>query len=177
MQVLTKSEERIENILAFMTPTCILGALFALALPSIFTTSISVEDAFKSLMSYQFFIYHSMLIALGIIIIMSGEIKWDKRHMYKSILMVYLMGAASIYLNSIFASPIYEDGNLVSVEFWTNFFFTYQNPLGIPLREKWQWGLYVLILIALVYILISMFYRLVLFRAYYKDQQSGKPEK
>ncbi|MEE3424484.1 MAG: hypothetical protein VZR26_02835, partial [Erysipelotrichaceae bacterium] len=57
-----------ENLLSFMYPSCLLGALAALAMPSIFSTSITVDQAFTHPMAYQFFIYHAMLIALGLII-------------------------------------------------------------------------------------------------------------
>ena len=50
-----KNEKRRETLLAFMTPTCILGGIMALLMPSIFTTTISVEKAFTSAVSYQFF--------------------------------------------------------------------------------------------------------------------------
>ena len=35
-----------ENLLSFMYPSCLLGALAALAMPSIFSTSITVDQAF-----------------------------------------------------------------------------------------------------------------------------------
>ena len=146
-----------EDMLAFMYPTCVIGAILALAMPSIFSTSIPVEKAFVSLISYQFFIFHSMLIALGIIIVKSGEVDWSMKHLYTTIGGILLLGFVSIYLNSMFASPTYVDGQLISVDFWTNFFFTYQNPLGIKISALWHWYVYILIVIALVFILVSAF--------------------
>ncbi len=61
-------------------------------------------------------------------------------------------------LNSLLASPTYEDGKLVSVDFWTNFFFTYQNPLGIQITQMWQWYLYLLIIMLLAALLLFLFY-------------------
>ena len=153
-----KDGNKKENLLAFMAPTCIYGAIFALAMPSIFNTTIKIEQAFTHPISYQFFIYHSMLIALGIMIVKSNEIKWQFKHLKNTLLLVYLMGFISIYLNSLFASPTYIDGKLVSVDFWTNFFFTYQNPLGIRINALWQWHLYLTIISILAFILISLFY-------------------
>ncbi len=155
----TADERRRETVLAFMYSTCILGALAALLMPSIFTTSISVEQAFTSPLSYQFFIFHTMLLALGIVIVRSGEIQWKKRHFTNTLLLVYLMGFVSIYLNSVLASPTYVDGELKSVDFWTNFFFTYQNPVGIKLTELWQWFVYLLIISVLAFVLLYLFYR------------------
>ena len=153
-----KNEKQRETLLAFMAPTCVLGGIMALLMPSIFTTTISVEQAFTSSMSYQFFIFHSMIIALGLIIASSDQINWSMKHFRNTTFIVYLLGFLSIYLNSILASPTYVDGKLVSVDFWTNFFFTYQNPLGIQLTEAWQWYLYLVIIILLSTLLLYLFY-------------------
>lgn len=153
-----KQEKRREALLAFMAPTCVLGGIAALLMPSIFSTTISVEQAFTSPASYQFFIFHAMIIALGLIIVRSGRIQWSMRHFRKTTLMVYLLGLLSIYLNSVLASPAYEDGRLISVDFRTNFFFTYQNPLGIRITELWQWYLYLLIIALLAALLLFLFH-------------------
>ena len=153
-----KNEKRREALLAFMAPTCTLGGIMALLMPSIFTTTITVEQAFTSVISYQFFIFHTMIIALGLIIASSGQIDWSMKHFRNTALLVYLLGIISIYLNSIFSSPTYEDGKLVSVDFWTNFFFTYQNPLGIQITQLWQWYLYLFILMLLATLLLLLFY-------------------
>ena len=50
--------------------------------------------------------------------------------MISTILIVYVFGIQSIYVNSMLASPTYVDGELVSVDFWTNFFFNHaKSPL------------------------------------------------
>ncbi|MBR2577996.1 MAG: YwaF family protein, partial [Erysipelotrichaceae bacterium] len=105
----TEDLKKREDVLAFMYPTCVIGAFLALMMPSIFTTSVPVVRAFVSPLSYQFFIFHSMLIALGIIIAKSKEINWSMKHLYKTISMIILLGSVSVYLNSVFASPTYVD--------------------------------------------------------------------
>ncbi|MCR5755028.1 MAG: YwaF family protein, partial [Acetatifactor sp.] len=153
-----KGEKQRETLLAFMAPTCTLGGIMALLMPSIFTTTVSVEQAFTSVISYQFFIFHTMIIALGLIIANSGQIDWSIKHFKNTVLLVYLLGILSIYLNSMLASPTYKDGKLISVDFWTNFFFTYQNPLGIQITQLWQWYLYLLIIMLLATLLLYLFY-------------------
>ncbi len=153
-----KDDRRRETLLAFMAPTCVLGGILALLMPSIFTTTIPVEEAFTSPVSYQFFLFHSMIIALGLIIVRSDRINWSMKHFRDTTLIIYLCGLISIYLNSMLASPTYADGKLVSVDFWTNFFFTYQNPLGIRITQLWQWYLYLLILALLTAFLLFIFY-------------------
>ncbi len=151
-----------ENLLCFMYPSCLLGALSALLMPSIFSTSITVDQAFTHPMAYQFFLFHTMLITLGLIIAMSGEIKWVWRHYFQCLIIIALMGFVSIYVNSIFAAPTYLDGQLLHVDFWPNFFFTYKNPLGIKVTTIQQWYLYLLILCVVIVVLCFIcFYPLV----------------
>lgn len=154
----TQNKKLRESLLAFMYPTCVGGAISAILMPSIFTTSIPVEKAFIHPMSYQFFFYHTMLFVLGIIIVKSGEVKWQWKHFRNTIGIVYLFGIVSIYLNSLFASPTYVDGELKSVDYWTNFFFTYRNPLGINITEIWQWYVYLAVLAAVATVLIFLLY-------------------
>lgn len=68
------------------------------------------------------------------------------------------MGFLSLYFNSIFASPTYANGELISVNYTPNLFFTYETPIGIDLTELWQWYLYFGIIIALVILLMTLFY-------------------
>ena len=154
----TGNKKMRENLLSFMYPSCLLGALSALAMPSIFSTTISVNQAFTHPMAYQFFIYHSMLVALGLIIALSGEIRWEWKHYFQCIIIITLMGFLSIYVNSIFAKATYLDGVLQHVDFWPNFFFTYNNPLGIKVTTITGWRIYLVILIAVVYLLSLVCY-------------------
>ena len=151
-----KSKETKENLLAYLYPTCLYGSLLALGMPSIFTTSIRVDQAFTHPMAYQFFIYHTMLGVLSAVIVMSKEIKWEKKHYFNTLKYLALMAFASIYINSIFASPTYVDGKLVSVDFWPNFFFTYNNPLNIPMTTITHWYIYMVIIIVLAVILTGL---------------------
>ena len=142
-----------ENLLSFMYPSCLLGALAALAMPSIFSTSITVDQAFTHPMAYQFFIYHAMLIALGLIIAMCGEVEWEWKHWRNCLIIIALAGFISLYINSMFASPTYLNGELQHIDFWPNFFFTYQNPLGNKLTKITHWYIYLVILSVLIIVL------------------------
>jgi len=153
-----KNDEKREALLNFMYPTALCGAILALAMPSIFQTSISVEQAFTAPIAYQFFIFHSMLIALGILIARSGEVAFTRKTMLRTMMIVIALGFISIYLNSMLASPTYVDGTLVNVEFMTNFFFTTQNPLGIRLTAIWQWWLYLIIISVLACLAVLLCY-------------------
>ena len=154
----TSNQKMRDGLLAFMYPSCVLGALAALAMPSIFSTTISVDQAFIHPMAYQFFIYHSMLIILGFLIAWSGEIAWNWKHWRNCLVIIAIMAFVSLYVNSMFAQPTYLNGELLHVDFWPNFFFTYDNPLGIPMTKLWHWYLYLAILIALMFLLTTIFY-------------------
>ena len=153
----TNNTKMRESVLAFMYPTCICGAIAALLMPSIFTTTIPVEKAFVHPQAYQFFVYHSMLVTLGICIPLSKEIEWTKKHLYSTWIIMLTLGFVDIYVNSIFASPTYVDGVLQHVDFWPNFMFIYDNPLGIPMTKLWHWYLYLVILLTLMFGLSSAF--------------------
>ena len=145
-------------LLRFMYPTCAIGAMFAIFLPSIFSTTITVNQAFTHPIAYQTFIYHSMLIALGIYIPMSGEVSFSWKSYRRTMGFFALISFAMIYLNSLFASETYENGKLVSVDHATNFFFIYRTPIGVELKTKSAWMIYLLILVALAFGLIWLLY-------------------
>ncbi|MBO4693362.1 MAG: YwaF family protein [Clostridia bacterium] len=152
-----KNKDRRDYVLAFMYPTTIVGAISAMILPRIFRTDVTPDKAFLTPVTYQFFFYHVLLIALGVIIVRSGEINWQKRHLKAALIIFFVMSFASFYLNSVFAVPTYVDGKLVSVDFSTNFFYSYQNPLGITFTAIWQWYLYVMGMYILAVSIIVLF--------------------
>lgn len=153
------SNEKLKtNLLAFMYPTTILGAFLALIMPSIFSTTISINQAFTHPIAYQFFLYHTMLVILGIYIYTSHEIQLEVKHYFSTLIILLVVSFISIYLNSMFASPVYVNGVLQSVEFTTNFFVTYQTPINIALTEIWHWYLYIGIVVVLGIVLIGLMY-------------------
>lgn len=145
-------------LLAFMYPSCLIGALCALLLPSIFTGSIDVSQAFTHPLAYQYFLYHAMLVILGLYICQSRQAAIHSRHYWSTLGFLCLLGFASLYLNSAFATAVYEDGRLVSVEYTTNFFFTSRPVAGLVITELWQWYLYLIALLLLAMALVALLY-------------------
>ena len=152
-------------VLAFMYPTCLIGAALALAMPSIFSTSIPASEAFVHPLAYQFFLYHSMLVVLGAYIPFCGEVELRPRHYFSTLGLLGALALASLYLNSMFAAATYEDGELVSVEYATNFFFTYKPPLPIPLNSAGQWMAYLAVICLLAAVLVGLCYLPVFLKA------------
>ena len=161
-----------DAVLAFMYPSCTIGAFFALIIPTIFSTSIKAAQAFTHPIGYQFFLFHTMLILLGLYIPMSGQVELRPKHYLTTLEILGVVAFASIYLNSLVASPIYQNGKLLSVEYSPNFFFTYRTPIGIKLTEMWHWYVYIAILLMLALALIAVFYIPVFLKA--KRNQAEK---
>ncbi|MBQ6653947.1 MAG: YwaF family protein [Erysipelotrichaceae bacterium] len=154
----SKKSDFHDSVLAFMYPTTILGAFMALAMPSIYSTTIRPDQSFTHPMAYQFFLYHTMLIILGLYIYRCGEVEIRPKHYFSTMGIVALMAFLSLYVNSLLASPTYVNGQLVSVDFITNMFFTYRPPINIALTEIWHWYLYLAVITVLAFALVAVFY-------------------
>jgi len=154
----TKNLRFKETVLGFLYPAGVVGATFALAIPTIFKKSVKIAEAFTDPWAYQYFLFHAMLIILGLYIAFSGKVDLRPKHYFTSVGMLGVLGVLSLYLNSMFASPIYKNGKLISVDYTTNFFFTYRPPINIPLTEKWHWCLYLTVITALALTTIALCY-------------------
>ncbi|MDO4740744.1 MAG: YwaF family protein [Eubacteriales bacterium] len=151
----TRSAKLRENLLAFMYPTCLLGALLAIALPS-FLNDMTPLQRLTSPRVYQYFLYHIMLLSMGIYIAMSGCVRFRIRHLFSSLGTLCILGFSSLYINSMFAAPVYQSGQLVSIEYMPNFFFTQALPVHFPLAEKWQWLVWLCVELLLAFVLFSL---------------------
>ena len=83
-----------------------------------------------------------------------------------------MLAYLSLYLNSIFAAPIYENGVLVGVENTTNFFFTYKFVIDLKFTEIWQWYAYLGVIFAAACIFIALFY-IPVFVRYFKHKKES----
>jgi len=147
-----------DAILAFMYPTCTVGATFSLFIPTIFIDIYDPSQAFTHPHPYQYFLYHVMLIVLGIYILISNQVDIRPKHYISTMGILGIFAFLSLYFNSMVASPVYRDGELISVDYVGNFLFTYEPPIDIPLTEIWHWYLYLGIIISLAFGLIALFY-------------------
>ena len=146
------------TILAFMYPTTIVGAFMAIMIPTVFNTNVPVQNAFTNIMAYQYFLYHVMLIVLGVYILMSKEVKIEKKHFVSSFIMLFVFSFISLYVNSIFADATYVDGSVKYVDYVANFFFTYETPINIYFTEIWHWYLYYVILFCIATLFLFLFF-------------------
>ncbi|MBR1993543.1 MAG: YwaF family protein [Firmicutes bacterium] len=147
-----------DKLLAFMYPTCIVGAVLALMMTSIFNATIEVTQAFTHPLAYQYFLFHTMLLLLGIYIPMSGEVELDWKHYRSTMAILAVLGFLSIYINSLLAKATYVSGVLQSVDYTPNFFFTYKFPIGIVFTEIWHWYIYIAVIAVAAAAVIRLMY-------------------
>ena len=152
------------TILAFMFPTCLLGAFLAILMPSTFGDGL---HPFKDLVSYEYFIYHSCLVIFGFYIALSKQVEIKAKNYFTTIAILLVLGFISLYLNAAFSVVDYEKMEYLYV---VNFFFTFDNPLGIKMTELWHWYLYLVIIFSAVFILIGIVYY-PFFVKYFKEKK------
>ncbi len=152
-------------ILTFMYAACVVGATAALMMPSIFSTTLTPEESFTHPMAYQFFLFHAMLIVLGVCIYRSEEVGLVPKDYLTTMITIVLFAVVSVYANSIFAMPEYENGALVSIDNHTNFFFSYVPPIPVALTSVGQWVLYLAVLFLAAAVLVAIAYIPVFVRA------------
>ena len=105
---------------------------------------------------WQFFLYHAMVVFLGIYLGFIRDSGFSLRNWKSTVLMLIALDLPTFYLNSIFSQAVYVEGAPVGVAYSTNFFSSYVNPLGLVLTEKWQWLVYLAIRAALAGALIAL---------------------
>ena len=146
------------KILAFMFSTMTIGAVLALFLPTVFAV-IPPEKAFIHPQIYQTFIYHSMLVVLGIYIYRRWFAQWTIGHYFSTMRMLVLLAFASIYVNSMLLYPEFNENNeIAAARKITNFFFVVKVPVGINLTEKWQWFIYLAVMIMIAVVMVGAWY-------------------
>jgi hypothetical protein len=99
-----------------------------------------------------------MLIILGVSIYREYGPGFSKKDHRNSVLIIVSLAVLFIYLNSVFSVPHYENGELISVENYTYFFFTYNPPVPVRLTETWHWALYLVVLTAVAISLLTLLY-------------------
>lgn len=114
------------------------------------------------------FLYHDMLVVLGIYIYYCKKDTFTTSYYFSTEAFLIGLSLLSLYVNSLCSTPVYKNGQLVCIEHVTNFFFTFQTPVGLALTEKWQWGIYILILLGLAFLTIGIAYIPVFIRSHKK---------
>jgi hypothetical protein len=61
-------------------------------------------------------------------------------------------------MNAICSVPVYQNDRLIGVEYAVNYFSSFNDPLGIPMPEKWMHLIYLAIRAAAAVVLIPLVY-------------------
>lgn len=101
----TNSEKLHRFLIAFMMPTCLIGGIAAILIP----TSSSLN---MPVVTVQYFLYHSAIIAFAIHIIISKDIQLNVSDYLNSLKFLAFIGLLAFYLNSMF----YEVSNVTVVD-------------------------------------------------------------
>jgi uncharacterized membrane protein YwaF len=95
---LTKSPTVKHYLYAFIYPTGVAGAIMSLLMPTI---SIS----FTSPLTYQYFLFHGLLILFGLYIVLSKEVEIHISDYLRNCGFLLIMFFLSIWVNSILSNP------------------------------------------------------------------------
>ena len=131
---ISKNEKLNRFILSFMLPTCLVGGIMALLLPTSSSRSVLI-------ISCQYFLYHSMLIAFSIYLFTSKNIKWEFEDYKNSLKFLLIMAFFAIYINSMCYDVVeytVEDGKKI-VEYVSrvNFMYIVDPPAeNLPILNK-----------------------------------------
>lgn len=130
---------------ALMYTTCIIGGFMAIFLSSAAPGLVTIRDFITNAGVWRAFLYHIMLVILGIYIGVSEECDVRFRDMKYTFAILVVLDFLSLYVNSIMSTPYYRGDVLMGVGNAVNYFSSYNNPLGIVMSAKAHWLIYLLI--------------------------------
>ena len=155
LMLLIKKPEWKSRMRALIYVTGVIGGTLGIALAEVTVDYSTVREYLTSPRIYQFFLYHSMVVTLGLYMGF-GPDSDVSLHGYKETMGLLLaMDVPTFYLNSVFSQPVYVAGKPEGIVYRTNFFSSYVNPLGLVLTQRWQWLAYLAIRLAIAAVLIA----------------------
>ncbi len=161
------------RLLAMMYITGTIGGLMGIFLSYIATEYTSTSAFLLAPRAWQYFLYHSMVVLLGLYLGFEYNGGVSLRFWKSVMIGILLLDLPTFYLNSVFSQPAYLDGAPVGILYRTNFFSSYVNPLGLVLTEKWQWLAYLGIRFLLATALITLMLWLPSFRQRMLAKKTG----
>ena len=120
----------------------------------------SVMGYFSAVRVWQYFLYHAMVVAVGIYAGFGKNSTVEFKHLKPVVTIIISFDVISLYLNSIFSEPVYTGSKPVGLLYRANFFSSYVNPIGLVLTEKWQWITYLLVRFTIAFLLILVLFQL-----------------
>lgn len=154
--LLLKDEKRREKLLTFMYISGLIGGTLGIVLAYVTGDCHCFADYFTSIRVWQFFLYHAMIVTLGIYLGFIRKNQISIKSLITVLAILICLDVPTFYINSIFSEPVYVDEKPIGLLYRANFFSSYVNPLGLALPHKWQWLLYLVIRAAIAVLLISI---------------------
>ncbi len=110
-----KNDKTKDLLLSFMCPTMIIGGLLAIFIP---TEGVK----FTNIQTYEYFIYHAVIIYFGIYLLISKKITITFKTMFNNYIFLLVMLVFGIWINSLLSN------------YATNFLYLARPPMeGLPL--------------------------------------------
>ena len=153
-----KDEKWKKRLFALMFVSGTIGGLMGIVLSSIAGDFETTGAFFSAPRAWQYFLFHSMIVALSLYIGFGDEAELRFGDWKKAVLCILVLDVPTFYINSLLSSEVYMANQVVGVSHRINFLSSYVNPLGLILTEKWQWIVYLLIRAALAISLIILLY-------------------
>lgn len=141
--VLSGNEKLKRVLYSFMLPTCLIGGMAAMLIPTSSSLTVNV-------ITVQYFLYHSTIVTYAIYLYITDEIKVNLRDFRNCLLMLFGFFFVAIYLNSWvndYCHPI-------------NFMYVVNPPVdGLPfLNKQHGWLVYMLHYSFLAFFAVAMCY-------------------
>lgn len=156
LMLLIKRPEWKSRLRALMYTTGVIGGTLGIVLAEVTVDYSTVWQYFTSPRIYQFFLYHSMVVTMGLYMGFGPNSDVSFRGFKGTMALLLAMDVPTFYLNSVFSQPVYVAGKPEGIVYRTNFFSSYVNPLGLVLTRRWQWLAYLGIRLALAATLIAI---------------------
>lgn len=132
---LSNNEKLKKLLLSFMIPTCLVGGLAAILIPTSSAKSVVI-------IACQYYTYHAAIMWFAVYLLMSKEITFTFKDYINVLLFLCALGFVAIYVNSI----LYDVQVAEAGESKINFMYVVGPPQdGLPLLNKNHgWGVYII---------------------------------
>ena len=158
LYLVIKDEVWKKRIIALIYGTAFMGSVLAIFVSSIAGDFNTIRESLTSVRAWEFYIYHSMLAVVAILIATDGKYTLKFKEFKWTCLMLWIIDNFSFYINSILSEPVYRDGKLIGLSSSVNFFSSFQSPLGITISNKEQYLLYLISRILTGLVIITIIY-------------------
>ena len=158
LAIVVKNTKWEKRILSFIYCTALIGGILAIFLSTIVSEYNNEVEFLTSIRAWIFYLYHVMIMVIAMVIARDKKIDIRFEDIKWSYIFLFFLDIASLYLNSIFTVPLYNNGMLMGITHVSNYFSSYQNPLNIQMTNKNAYLIYMCIRFVGIVILITLLY-------------------